>query len=419
MWGAMTSPSPTSRRRRMPLRDLPPEVLVLSAVAFSVALGFGIVAPAIPLFAKHFGVSNAEASAVVSAFALMRLITAPFAGRLVDRLGERVIMATGIGIVGVSSLMAGFSGNFGQLVLLRGAGGVGSAMFSVSATSLLLRVVSPDQRGRGAGAFQAGFLLGGVTGPAFGGKLASWSLRAPFFIYAATLLLAGTVATVYLAQSKLNQREAAAGTDHAPTPFWTAVRNPAYRAALVNNFATGWAVIGVRASLVPLLVSEVLHLTPTWTGYGIFVSSATQAALLGPVSRRVDGRGRRPILRLGAALGVVGSVLLAFTHGLPVFLLAMAVFGAATAMLSTSASAVVGDVIGGRGGTAVAGFQMSNDAGVVVGPSLAGKLSDSYSFEVAFLASAGVSAIALVASFAMPETRRQTAASDAAAAEAA
>ena len=73
---------------------------MLSAVAFSVALGFGIVAPAIPLFAKHFDVDNTQAVAVVSAFALMRLISAPFAGRLVDRLGERVMLATGIGIVG-------------------------------------------------------------------------------------------------------------------------------------------------------------------------------------------------------------------------------------------------------------------------------------------------------------------------------
>ncbi len=400
------APQETPRWRRLPLRDLPPEVLVLSAVAFSVALGFGILAPGIPLFAKHFGVSNAEASAVISAFAAMRLVTAPFAGRLVDRLGERVIMSTGIGIVGVSSLLAGFSGSFTQLVVLRGVGGVGSAMFSVSATSLLLRVVAPDQRGRAAGAFQAGFLFGGVTGPAFGGNLASWSLRAPFFIYSATLLLAGTVAGVYLARAQLSRREAAAGTDHAPTPFGTALRHPAYRAALLNNFATGWAIVGVRSSLVPLLVAEVLHKSPVWTGYGIFVSSAVQAALLAPVARRVDGMGRRPFMRAGAALGVVGCTLLAFTHALPAFLLAMAVFGAATAMLSTSAAAVVGDVIGGRGGTAIAGFQMSADLGQSIGPIVAGSLSDTYSYTTAFLATAGVSALALVAAIVSPETRQ-------------
>ena len=75
--------------RRTPLlRGLPPEVGVLAAIAFCVALGFGIVAPAIPVFARTFGVSAFLAGMVVSAFALVRLVSAPGAGLLVNRLGE-------------------------------------------------------------------------------------------------------------------------------------------------------------------------------------------------------------------------------------------------------------------------------------------------------------------------------------------
>ena len=57
-----------------------------------VALGFGLVAPALPLFAREFGVGKAAAGAVVSAFALMRLAMAPFVGRLVNGFGERVML---------------------------------------------------------------------------------------------------------------------------------------------------------------------------------------------------------------------------------------------------------------------------------------------------------------------------------------
>ena len=49
---------------------------VLTAVAFSVALGFGVVAPAIPVFAREFGVSNFAAGAVISVFALVRFVSA-------------------------------------------------------------------------------------------------------------------------------------------------------------------------------------------------------------------------------------------------------------------------------------------------------------------------------------------------------
>ena len=110
------------------------------------------------------------------------------------------------------------------------------------------------------------------------------------------------------------------------------------------------------------------------------MSSVVQAALLAPVARRVDRSGRRPFLRGGAALGLAGSLVLAFSDSLLPFLLAMALFGAATAMLSTSAAAVVGDVIGGRGGTAIAGYQMSADAGASIGPLVAGAAVRPFSF---------------------------------------
>ena len=145
------------------LRDLPPEVRALTGVAFMVALGFGLVAPALPLFAREFGVGKAAAGAVVSVFALMRLVMAPFVGRLVNALGERVLLATGIGVVAVSSALAGLSQSYWQLLVLRGAGGVGSIMFSVSAASLLVRVTPSHLRGRAQGVWAGSFLIGLVV----------------------------------------------------------------------------------------------------------------------------------------------------------------------------------------------------------------------------------------------------------------
>jgi MFS transporter, DHA1 family, multidrug resistance protein len=399
---------------RSPFGSLPSEVAVLTAVAFSVALGFGIVAPAIPLFAKDFGVTNFAAGAVISVFALMRFASAPPAGQLVNRLGERVVMATGIGIVGVSSLLAGLSGSYAQLLVLRGVGGFGSAMFTVSSFALLLRVVAPDQRGRAAGAFQTGFLLGAIAGPAFGGPLTAWSLRAPFFVYAATLLVAGSVATVFLARSALRRQEATSGdgdagspTDHAPTSLRTALRSSAYRGAVVNNFSVGWGIFGVRSSLIPVFVVEGLQLGPSWVGAGLVLSAVVQGFVLIPAGRLVDTRGRRLYLRAGAALSLLAAVALALAGGAPLFLVAMALYGAGSALLGVSTAAVVGDVIGGRGGTPVAAFQMASDAGAFIGPLVAGLLADRASFEVAFLATAAVAGLALAMTLMMPETQQR------------
>ena len=394
------------RPLRNPFGSLPPEVAVLTAVAFSVALGFGILAPAIPLFAKNFGVTNFAAGAVISVFALVRFASAPMAGRFVNRFGERLVLATGIGIVAVSSFLAGLSGNYAQLLVLRGIGGFGSAMFTVSSFALLLRVVSPDQRGRAAGTYQTGFLLGAIAGPAFGGPLTAWSLRAPFFVYATTLLVAGSLATVFLARTALREHEVVAGTaDHAPTSLRTAARSPAYRAAVANNFAVGWAIFGVRSSLVPLFVVEGLRLGPSWTGAGLVLSAAVQGLVLIPAGRLVDTRGRRPFLRAGAGFSLVAGVVMALAGGAPLFLAGMALYGAGSALLGVSSAAVVGDVIAGRGGTPVAAFQMASDAGAFLGPLVAGALADAASFEVAFLATAAVSGLAFATTLLMAETQ--------------
>ena len=69
---------------------LPREVRVLVFAAFMIAIGYGVVAPALPVFARSFDVSVAAASAVVSAFAVARVLFAPVSGRLVGRTGEQL-----------------------------------------------------------------------------------------------------------------------------------------------------------------------------------------------------------------------------------------------------------------------------------------------------------------------------------------
>src|SRR3712207_9536125 len=82
--------------------SLPREVYVLGLIAFCVAVGFGVLVPVLPVFARSFGVGNLEVGAVISAFALMRLLSSPLCGRLIERWSERIVMATGIFIVAVS-----------------------------------------------------------------------------------------------------------------------------------------------------------------------------------------------------------------------------------------------------------------------------------------------------------------------------
>lgn len=377
--------------RRGPLVGLPPEVGALVGVSFMVALGFGVVAPAIPLFARQFGVSATAASAVISVFAVARLVTAPVAGRLVNLLGERTMLATGIGIVAGSSALAGLAQSYWQLLLLRGLGGVGSIMFSVSSASLLIRVTPGHLRGRAQGVYAGGFLLGTIAGPALG-VVAAASLRVPFFVYAGTLLVAATLGLGTLRHSELAARRVTAGETLLLRDAW---RQPIYRAAVAATFAAQWAVVGVRVALVPLFVVDSAGLPAYWTYIAFFVVSVISGVLLLPLGRYADRRGRLPVLGVGLVTGAVGLLVLPLLGGVPGLLVSMAMLGAAGAALSVAPGAIVGDVVGGRGGTVVATFQMAGDLGSIAGPVVAGWLADHHGYPVSFAVSAAVTLVVL------------------------
>jgi MFS family permease len=398
---------------RSPFKGLPREVAVLAAVAVAVAVGFGVVAPAIPQFARSFGVGKTAAGAVISAFALMRFVSALGGGRLVDAVGERKVLASGIGVVAVSTGLAGLSQNYPQLLLLRGVGGIGSAMFTIAATALLFRVVDNSSRGRANGLFQSGFLIGGLLGPLAGGFLTDYSLRLPFYVYAVSLVAAGSIGAVFLSAARL--RSDAGADDAVPAGEQTSLRqawsNSSYRAAVVVNFAIGWAFFGVRISLVPLFVVEALHEGSKWVGVGFLLASLTQVVGLSLAGRFVDRSGRRPAMIAGTAVAGGALGLLAVSSTLPMFLVAMTALGAGGAFVSTAPGAVVGDIMTGRGGRVVAVFQMASDAGVITGPLAAGWLADQWSFSAAFGACAAVLFVAMVFAVRMPETLRSKVAS--------
>ena len=109
---------------------LPRELWSLIGANAIVALGYGLVAPVLPDLARHFGVSIAAATFIITAFAVMRLLAAPPTGLLVQRVGERRIYVSGLLVVALSTAACAFAQNYWQLLAFRALGGIGSTMFS-------------------------------------------------------------------------------------------------------------------------------------------------------------------------------------------------------------------------------------------------------------------------------------------------
>ncbi len=393
------------------VRDrIPREIWILVGAAFVIAVGFGIVSPVLPAYARSFDVGVAAASVIVSAFAFFRLVFAPAGGLLVSRLGERPVYLTGLLVVAVSSFATAFAQSYGQLLLFRGLGGVGSTMFTISAMALLVRLAPPRARGRVSSAYGSAFLIGGMVGPLLGGLLAGWGLRAPFVVYGVALLLAAAVVAVGLGGARL--RPAPDAADRPVMRMAEAWGSPVYRAVLVSGAANGWTNFGVRMAVLPLLAIAVLD-RPWVAGAVLAVGAVGTAATLQFSGRLADRVGRRPLVVAGllvmgtsmALLGLATHPALSTTAGLAVLLGLSVVSGVGAGLVNPAQQAAVADVVGHErnGGPVLSGFQMAQDGGAIVGPILIGLVADTLGFSWAFLVTGVVCLVGVLPWLRAPE----------------
>ena len=371
-------------------------------VAVVVALGFGLVVPVLPEFARSFGVSRLAVGALISVFALVRLVSNLFTGALADRIGARRAVGYGAIIVAVSSVLSAAAPNYPALVILRGAGGLGSALFFNALLTLVITATPASMRGRAVGTLQGAFLLGIALGPSVGGLLAEpLGLRWPLAIYGVFCGLAGVIALWLLPKVK-------AASMRRPNPWGTLrrfLRTPEFVAALLMVAGERWAQAGVRFSLVPIFGTEVLGLDTAAVGLGLTLAALVHLALTWPAGRLVDLAGRRTLSWTSHAAFAAVCLGLAYVTGLATFLLVLALFGAATAFSSVPPPAIVGDVVGEENtGLAVGALNTAGDLGSVLGPVMCGWLADTAGYPAAFGSAAVLLLAGAVAAFRMRET---------------
>ncbi|WP_280633669.1 MFS transporter [Nocardioides sp. 1609] len=368
---------------------------VLVGSAFVIAIGFGLVAPVLPAYARSFDVGVAAASVVVSAFAFFRLVFAPAGGALVSRLGERPVYLTGLLLVAASSLATAFAQSYAQLLVFRGLGGIGSTMFTVSAMALLVRLAPPTIRGRVSSAYASSFLIGGMLGPVLGGALAGFGLRVPFIAYAVALVAAAAVVGVRLSSAQL--RPDGSGPVKAPMRVREALGHFAYRAALASGFANGWCNFGVRVAVLPQF-AVVVH-DDTWVaGVALALAALGTALTLQVAGRVADSVGRRPLVLVGLVVTALGLGLIGLSGDLVTLLALSALSGVGAGLVNPGQQATVADVVGSdrAGGTVLGTFQMAQDGGAILGPVLVGLVADRWGFGYAFGVTALVSLLAVL-----------------------
>src|SRR6195256_4053135 len=150
-------------------------LMLLCSAQFVVVLDASIVNVALPTIGRELDFSQANLPWVVNAYVLTFGGFLLLGGRTADLLGRRRVFMAGLILVAVASLAAGFAATEGQLIVARAAQGLGAAIISPAALSIVTTTFKDGaERNKALGVWGAVAGSGGAAGVLLGGVLTEW-----------------------------------------------------------------------------------------------------------------------------------------------------------------------------------------------------------------------------------------------------
>ncbi len=352
-------------------------VLNLSLVTFLVLLGLSMVAPILPAYAESFQVSYTLVGFVISSFAITRMAFDMPAGLLSRKLDKTKIMISGLLLLSVSSILAGFAPNYITLIIARMIEGAGSALYVTTATVYLAQISGQEKRGQWMSLYMGMLLLGAIFGPTFGGIIAdTYDIRAPFFAYA---IITGLAVIPTLTLPKLaNSRNVTSPLELKEIfrDMRQVLSHPSFLLVTFTVFTTFFLRTGVRTTLVPLFAANNLGLNSVAIGLVLTIGAITTAITIVPMGGISDRIGRKIPLALCLILTAVVVLLIPLSTDILTLSIVIALYGAVIGLSGPSAAYVTDVSPQDKLEISMGLYRMISDFGYVVGPLLLGFLAD-------------------------------------------
>src|ERR1700740_1282513 len=152
--------------------------LLVALASFMELLATTIANVALPYIAGGMGVSEDEASWVVTTYLVSNAIILTASSFLARKFGRKTFFLICLGLFTLSSLMCGFAPNLDALLLCRMLQGFGGGGMVPVAQSILADAFPPAKRGQAFAVFGVAVVVAPVVGPTLGGWLSdnvSWT----------------------------------------------------------------------------------------------------------------------------------------------------------------------------------------------------------------------------------------------------
>lgn len=378
-------------------------LVVLCVAAGIVMLGVGIVGPILPLYALSFGVPYGVAGTVISIFGGARLCMDAPAGNIADKLGRKPLIVTGMIVLFVSSLIAAFAQDILQLLLARFVQGIGSALYTTTAMTLVADIAPPEKRGSYLGYYQGSFFLGAAVGPALGGFIAEFAgFRAPFFFLGILSALGASFAGVMVRESFVKMKMASvrgSGFSNLRMTFHNRLLMLSYVAGLVTMLT----VVGMRFTLMPIYGRNYLNLSYAQVGAVLTVCAIASTAAIAWSGKLLDKFGSKPSLVYGFLFSALTIYVFTWSNDFLTFMLISILFGVASGIVNPAQVAVVADQASpNHRGLAMGFYRSFGDMGIIAGPLIAGFLIDILDIASPFILISVISIVIGLAALLLP-----------------
>ena len=314
----------------------------LLCVMFINLVGFGIVVPLLPFYAKSFNAPPWQIALIFSAYAIGAFFGEPFWGRLSDRSGRKPILISTVTGNCLCYLGLALAPNVYVAFLIRLLGGMASGNNAVI-QGYIADVSTPDQRTGRMSMLGAAYNIGFIVGPALGGLLAHPSaghsgFGLPLFICSGLSAICATAIFLFVPESRVHREHFSQG----PTR-WAVIGSlfstPVIARLMMVTFLGGCAFNGIEY-VFGLWTQARFDWGPQQVG-GAFavtgiVAAINQIAITGRMSRKF---GEARMLSVGMALTMLFMVLQTFSWGAVavVTCLAVSAFGQSVAWPNVSA----------------------------------------------------------------------------------
>lgn len=324
-----------------PMTQTRREQYILFFTLLQVMVGFGVVIPILPHFARELGANSVQMGLLVTVWAGAQFMFSPVWGALSDRIGRRPVLLIGLIGYALTFGLISVAQNIWLVMLSRFLGGVLSAATIPTAQAYVADTSEDSERATRMAAMGTAMNIGFIGGPALGGLLAGLGHRG-IFVTAAALALINLILAWFLLPEPSNRKVSAKQRKGFSGLKAVSIALAGPEALLFLLAFAGTYGGSTMFSMLGYFLTDRLQAGEGLLGIAFTVEGAAavlcQGLLVGPASRRY---GEERSVCWALLVGVLGFSALILARSFAMVLIGVVLIGVAISVVRPLVTAMV------------------------------------------------------------------------------